>query len=38
MEIAETEKWLNGYPRKILGYQSSEAAFRACLAEIGLLG
>lgn len=36
-EIIETERWINGYPRKIFGYQSSEAAFRACLAEIGIL-
>ena len=35
-QIAETEQWINNYPRKILGYISSEVAFRACLREIGL--
>ena len=35
-QIAETEQWINNYPRKILVYISSEVAFRACLREIGL--
>ena len=35
-EIAATERWINNYPRKILGYMSSEVAFRACLRELGL--
>lgn len=35
-QIAETEQWINNYPRKILGYISSGVAFRACLREIGL--
>lgn len=35
-EIAATERWINNYPRKILGYMSSEVAFRACLREMGL--
>lgn len=35
-EIAATEEWINNYPRKILGYKSSEVMFRECLREIGL--
>lgn len=35
-EIADTEEWINNYPRKILGYKSSEVMFRECLREIGL--
>ena len=36
-EIAATEEWINNYPRKILGYKSSEVMFRECLREIGLI-
>ncbi len=36
-EIAATEEWINNYPRKIFGYKSSEAMFRECLREIGLI-
>ena len=36
VEIAATEEWINNYPRKILGYKSSEVMFRECLREIGL--
>lgn len=35
-EIAAKERWINNYPRKILGHMSSEVMFRACLLEIGL--
>lgn len=35
-EIAETERWINNYPRRILGYMSSEIMFEECLREIGL--
>lgn len=35
-EIAATEQWINNYPRKILGYMSSEIMFKQCLQEIGL--
>jgi len=33
-EIAETENWINSYPRKLFGYRSSEAVFRECLQQI----
>lgn len=36
-EIAETERWINNYPRKILGYMSSEVMFQACLRELGVI-
>lgn len=36
VEIAATEEWINNYPRKILGYKSSEVMFRERLREIGL--
>lgn len=35
-EITATEQWINNYPRRILGYKSSEIMFRQCLQEIGL--
>lgn len=35
-EIAATERWINNYPRKILGYMSSEVMFRKCLQELGI--
>ena len=35
-EIAKTEAWVNSYPRKILGYMSSEIMFRQCLRELGI--
>ena len=35
-EIARTEAWVNSYPRKILGYMSSEIMFRQCLRELGI--
>lgn len=35
-QIAATEKWINNYPRKILGYKSSEIVFRECLRELEL--
>ena len=36
-EIAHTEQWINNYPRKILGYMSSEALFRDRLRELGIV-
>ena len=35
-EIARTEQWINNYPRKILGYMSSEIVFQQCLRELGI--
>ena len=35
-QVAATETWINNYPRKILGYRSSEAVFRECLRELGI--
>lgn len=35
-ELAETEEWMNNYPRKIFGYKSSEMMFRECLRELGI--
>ena len=35
-QIAETEDWMNNYPRKIFGYRSSNELFKDCLAELGL--
>ena len=35
-QIAQTENWINNYPRKILGYKSSEIVFRECLRELGI--
>ena len=35
-QIAQAENWINNYPRKILGYKSSEIVFRACLRELGI--
>ena len=36
-QIKATEDWINNYPRKILGYTSSEAVFRECLREFGIV-
>lgn len=35
-EIKATAQWINNYPRRILGYKSSEILFKQCLREIGL--
>ena len=35
-QIAQAENWINNYPRKILGYKSSEIVFRECLRELGV--
>lgn len=35
-EIEATAQWINNYPRRILGYMSSEVMFKQCLREIGL--
>ena len=35
-QVAATEAWINNYPRKILGYRSSEVVFRECLRELGI--
>ena len=35
-QIAQAENWINHYPRKILGYKSSEIVFRECLRELGI--
>lgn len=35
-QIAVTERWLNNYPRKLLGYRSSAEVFQECLREIGV--
>ena len=35
-EIEATAQWINNYPRRILGYMSSEILFKQCLREIGL--
>ena len=35
-QIAQAENWINNYPRKILGYKSSEIVFRECLLELGI--
>lgn len=31
-DIHEAERWINSYPRKLLGWRSSEAVMRECLA------
>ena len=36
-QIKATEDWINNYPRKILGYTSSEVVFRECLRELGIV-
>ncbi len=36
-EIEATAQWINNYPRRILGYMSSEILFKQCLREIGLV-
>ena len=36
-EIAETEDWMNNYPRRIFGYRSSNELFAECLAELGIV-
>ncbi len=36
-EIKATETWINNYPRKILGYKSSEIVFQECLRELGII-
>ena len=33
-KIAEVEQWLNNYPRGILGYDTPENVFNACLSKI----
>lgn len=35
-QIVQAENWINSYPRKILGYKSSEIVFRECLRELGI--
>ena len=35
-EIADTEDWINNYPRKVLGYRSAEMAYRAELRALGI--
>ena len=35
-QIAQAENWINNYPRKILGYKSSEIVFRECLRDLGI--
>jgi IS30 family transposase len=35
-ELKNTEDWMNDYPRKILGYKSSNQAFKECLKELGI--
>lgn len=35
-ELQDTEDWMNNYPRKILGFKSSNAAFREELAALGI--
>ena len=35
-ELTETEEWINNYPRRILGYKSSNIAFNECLEELGI--
>lgn len=35
-EIADTEAWLNNYPRRVLGYRSAEMAFQAELRALGI--
>lgn len=35
-QIVQAENWINNYPRKILGYKSSEIVFRECLRELGI--
>lgn len=35
-QIVQAESWINNYPRKILGYKSSEIVFRECLRELGI--
>lgn len=35
-EISKTEAWINHYPRKILGYRSSEMEFQKCLEGLGI--
>ena len=35
-ELQNTEDWMNNYPRKILGFKSSNAAFREELAALGI--
>ena len=35
-QIAQAENWINNYPRKRLGYKSSEIVFRECLRELGI--
>ena len=36
-EIEATAQWINNYPRRILGYMSSEILFKQCLREIGVV-
>ena len=35
-ELADTQEWVNNYPRRIFDYKSSEMMFRECLAELGI--
>ena len=34
-DIRELERWINEYPRALLGWRTSEMAFQECLAEAG---
>ena len=33
-EVARAEQWMNNYPRKILGWKTSEMLFRECVAAL----
>ena len=33
-EVAQAERWMNNYPRKILGWKTSEMLFRECVAAL----
>ncbi len=33
-EVARAESWMNNYPRKILGWKTSEMLFRECVAAL----
>ena len=35
-KLAKTEEWMNSYPRKVLGYRSSNQLFKERLAELGI--
>jgi IS30 family transposase len=36
-ELKETEDWMNTYPRKILGYENSNAVFEEELKTLGII-